>query len=95
MPVNSGFETFRDLPDTWCGGYAEAIKPRRCHEMTNDTKIRIYRIAAIIAVIAGVAFLMLSFFEIGTRTLAVGLALVNVGMLCNCRSAALKKKAEK
>ena len=51
MPVNSGFETFRDLPDVWCGGYAEAIKPRRCHEMTNDTKIRIYRIAAIIAAI--------------------------------------------
>ena len=94
MPVNSGFETFRDLPDVWCGGYAEAIKPRRCLKMTNDTKIKIYRIAAIIAVIAGVTFLMLSFFEIGTRTLAVGLAFVNIGTLCNCRSSAIMRKEQ-
>jgi len=62
--------------------------------MTNDTKIKIYRIAAIIAVIAGVAFLMLSFFEIGTRTLAVGLAFVNFGTLCNCRSRAIMRKEQ-
>lgn len=92
MPVNSGFETCRDLPDTRGGSYAEAIKPRRCPTMTNDTKIKIYRIAAIIAALAGAAVLILSFFETGTRTLAVGLAFINIGMLCNCRTRAIMKK---
>ena len=41
-----------------------------------------------------IIILMLSFFEIGTRTLAVGLAFVNIGTLCNCRSRAIMRKEQ-
>ncbi|MBR1797559.1 MAG: hypothetical protein IJ757_06090 [Clostridiales bacterium] len=60
--------------------------------MKNDTKIKIYRVAAIICVIVGTAFLLFSFFEMGTRTLAVGLAFHSIGMLCNIRSRAIIRK---
>ena len=60
--------------------------------MKNDTKIIIYRIAAIICAIVGIAFLLFSFFEMGTRTLAVGLAFNSIGMMCNIRSRAITRK---
>ena len=60
--------------------------------MTNEKKVKILKILAIISAVFGTVFLILSFLEIGTRSLAIGLAFNCIGMMCNIRSCAITRK---
>ena len=60
--------------------------------MKNDTKITVLRVIAMISAIIGIAFLVGSMFEGGTRLLSVGLASNCIGMVCNIRGCKLMKE---
>ena len=60
--------------------------------MKNDTKITVLRVIAMISAIIGVAFLVGSMFEGGTRLLSIGLACNSIGVLCNLRGCKLMKE---